>query len=157
MTLGLLPLISISIFFKNSATKKTKIRSIKTFEQLPLYSTKATHNGFSGSKIVVRQTFNLDHRIYTLQKYIVCKFRVEIGHKFSKTTATANEKHLKVMHHFRKWVIKKHFPRAIVHLKTKICIKIVNFSDYFLSYVFMDSLISFKSSFSKLECESFSC
>ena len=62
--------------------KKTKIRSIKTFEQLSLYSAKATHTWLLRSEIVVKQIFNLDHRFYTLQKYVVCKSRVEIGHMF---------------------------------------------------------------------------
>ena len=45
MTVGLLALIIIPIFFKNNIMKKTKIRSIKTFERLLLYSAKATHTG----------------------------------------------------------------------------------------------------------------
>ena len=40
---GLLALIIIPIFFKNNVKNKTKISSIKTFQQLPLYSAKATH------------------------------------------------------------------------------------------------------------------
>ena len=31
---------------------------------------------------VVQQIFNLDHRFYNLQKYVVCKSQVEIGHTF---------------------------------------------------------------------------
>ena len=49
--------------------KKTKIRSIKTFEQLPLYSAKATHNGCSGSEIFMKQIFTfIDHTDFTLCK-----------------------------------------------------------------------------------------
>ena len=33
----------------------------------------------SGSEIIVKQTFNLDHRLYTLQKYVVCKSLVRNG------------------------------------------------------------------------------
>ena len=36
----------------------------------------------SGSETVVKQILNLDHRLHTLQKYIACKFQVEIGHMF---------------------------------------------------------------------------
>ena len=81
---GLLALIIIPIFFKNNIMKKTKIRSIKTFEQLSLYSAKATHTWLLRSEIVVKQIFNLDHRFYTLQKYVVCKSRIEIGHTFQE-------------------------------------------------------------------------
>ena len=28
--------------------------------------------------------FNLDHRLYTLQKYVACKSQVGIGHTFMK-------------------------------------------------------------------------
>ena len=77
MTVGIactLGIACIPIFFKNNIMKKTKILSIKTFEQLPLYSAKATHNGCSGSKIFVKQIFTfIDHRFYTLQKYVGCK------------------------------------------------------------------------------------
>ena len=37
-----LAFIIIPIFFKNNVMKKTNIRSLKTYEQLPLYSAKAT-------------------------------------------------------------------------------------------------------------------
>ena len=36
----------------------------------------------SGSEIIVNQTFNLDHRLYTLQKYVVSKSLVGMGHTF---------------------------------------------------------------------------
>ena len=81
---GLLALIIISIFFKNNVMKKTKIRSIKTYEQLPLYSAKTTHTWLLWIRKVVKGLFNLDHRFYTLQKYLVCKSRVEIGHTFKE-------------------------------------------------------------------------
>ena len=72
------------IFFKNIVMKETKIRSIKkTFERLPLYSAKATHTWL----VQIRNNreaiiFNLDHRFYTLQKYVVYKSGVESGHTF---------------------------------------------------------------------------
>ena len=81
---GLLALIIIPIFFKNNVMKKTKIRSIKTYEQLPLYSAKATNAWLFQIRKVVKQIFNLDRRFYTLQKYVVCKSRVEIGHTFKE-------------------------------------------------------------------------
>ena len=76
---GLLTLILIC--FKNNVMKKTNICSVKTFEQLPLYSAETTH---TWSEIVVKQIFNLDHRFYALQKYVVCKFQLEIGHTFKE-------------------------------------------------------------------------
>ena len=39
-------------------------------------------NGCSESEIVVKKIFNLDHRFYTLQKYVACKSQVENGHMF---------------------------------------------------------------------------
>ena len=57
---GLLALNIIPIFYKNNVIKKTKIRSKKKSEQLPVYSAKATH-GYYGSEIVVTQIFNLNH------------------------------------------------------------------------------------------------
>ena len=71
----------ILICFKNNVMKKTKICSIKTFEQLPLYSAETTH---TWSEIVVKQIINQDHRFYALRKYVVCKFQVEIGHTFKE-------------------------------------------------------------------------
>ena len=38
-------------------------------------------HGCSRWEIVVKQIFNLDHSHYTLQKYVVFKTQVEIGHK----------------------------------------------------------------------------
>ena len=31
---------------------------------------------------MVKQIFNSDHKLYTLHKYVICKSRVEIDHKF---------------------------------------------------------------------------
>ena len=80
---GLLALNIIPIFYKNNVIKKTKIRSKKKSEQLPVYSAKATH-GYYGSEIVVTQIFNLNHQLYTLQKFVVCRSQVEIGHTFTE-------------------------------------------------------------------------
>ena len=41
-------------------------------------------HGCSGSEIVVKQIFNLTHKLYKLyrQKHVVCKSQVEIGHTY---------------------------------------------------------------------------
>ena len=62
--------------------RKQKYAQYKTFKQLLLNSAKATQHGCYRPKIVVKQIFNLDHRLYTLQKYIVWESQVEIGHTF---------------------------------------------------------------------------
>ena len=64
--------------------RKQKYAQQKTFEQLPLYSIKATHTWLLPSETVLKQIFNSDHKLYTLQKYVVCKFQLEIGHTFTE-------------------------------------------------------------------------
>ena len=73
--------VDIPIFFKNNCHEENK----NTFNREHLngchcIQPKQHMHGCSGSEIVVTQTFNLDHRL--LQKYVVCKSQVEIGHKF---------------------------------------------------------------------------
>ena len=40
----------------------------------------------SGSEIVVKQIFNLDHKLYTLQRYVGCKSQVENDQMFTETS-----------------------------------------------------------------------
>ena len=80
---GLLALNIIPIFFENNVMKKTKRRSIKNIWTAGHCIQPKWHkHGCSRSEIVVKQIFNLDCKLYFLQKYIVCKSQVEIGHMF---------------------------------------------------------------------------
>ena len=61
--------------------KKTKIRSMKNhLKSCYCIQPKRLRHGCSRSEIVVKQIFNLDHMLYTLQKHVVCKSQVDIGH-----------------------------------------------------------------------------
>ena len=80
----LLAFIIIHIFFKNKVMKETKIRSIKNIWTAATVFSQSNTYCCSGSEIVVKQIFNLDHKFYTSQKYVVCKSRVEIGQKFKE-------------------------------------------------------------------------
>ena len=42
-------------------------------------------------KKFVKQILNLDDRLYTLQKYVVCKSRVEIGHTFTEISLNLSD------------------------------------------------------------------
>ena len=75
----------IAIFFKINVMKKTKIRLIKNIWTAGHCVQPKRHiHGCSGSEIVVKQIFNLDRKLYSLQKYVICKSQVEIGHTFTE-------------------------------------------------------------------------
>ena len=59
--------------------KKIKIRLIKN---IWIAATVYIY-GWSRSERAVKQVFNLHHWLYTLQKYVVCKSQVEVGHSLN--------------------------------------------------------------------------
>ena len=64
---------------------KTNMRSIKNIWKAGHCIQPKRHiRGCSGSEIVAKQIFNLDRKLYSIQKYVVCKPQVEIGHTFTK-------------------------------------------------------------------------
>ena len=76
---------NIIVIFKNNVTKKTKIHSIKDiWTAAAVFSQTDTFMaaGCSGSEIAVKQILNLDHRLYSLQIYVICKSQVEIRRTF---------------------------------------------------------------------------
>ena len=61
--------------------RKQKIRSMKNhLKSYYCIQPKRLRHGCCRSEIAVKQIFNLDHRLYTLQKHVVCKSQVDIGH-----------------------------------------------------------------------------
>ena len=80
LALNIIPILRI---IRIMSSRKQKYAQKKKSEQLPVYSAKATH-GYYGSEIVVTQIFNLNHQLYTLQKFVVCRSQVEIGHTFTE-------------------------------------------------------------------------
>ena len=66
------------MFFKNNVMKKQKIRLIKNIWTAGhCIQPKRYIHDCLGSEIIVKQILNLDHKLYTLQKYVVCKSQVE--------------------------------------------------------------------------------
>ena len=74
---GLLAL-NVLIFFKN-VMKEIKIRSNKKH----LNSCPCIHIWLVRIRRAVKQIFNLDHWLYILQKYVVCKSQAEVGHSLN--------------------------------------------------------------------------
>ena len=72
--------------------KKTKIRTIKNIWIAGHCIQPKRHiHACSGSEIVVKQIFNLDDKIYTLQEYLVCKSQVENDHMFTEISVNLTD------------------------------------------------------------------
>ena len=59
--------------------RKQKYAQYKHLDSCHCIQSRRHIYGCSGSEIVVKQIFNLNHRLYTLQKYLICKSQVEFG------------------------------------------------------------------------------
>ena len=73
---GSLAPINTPIFLKNSHEENKNTLNKKPLNSSHWIQPKQHIHSWSGSEIVVKQIFNLDHRFYILQKYVVCKSRV---------------------------------------------------------------------------------
>ena len=70
------------ILFPSSLKKNKNALNVKYLNSCHCIQPKQHERDCSGSEIVVKQIFNLNHRPYNFQKYLVCKSQVEIGHTF---------------------------------------------------------------------------
>ena len=84
--------LNVPTFFKNKCHEENKnTLNKKHLNDCHCSQPKQHIHSCYGSKKIVKQILNLDDRLYTLQKYVVCKSRVEIGHTFMEISLNLSD------------------------------------------------------------------